>query len=77
MKLIFKKSLLERREDLIESMIDAINEAKNHGKEIEKILVTREEWHLLEYPFAPKDWTLKSNKFAGYPLEVEEKPNEG
>jgi len=76
MKLIFKKSILEQREDLIESIIEAVHEAKNHNKEIEKILLTHEEWCLLEYPFIPKDCTVISSRIYGYPIEVEETSND-
>lgn len=75
MRLVFKKSIFERQQELINSTLAAIHDARNEGKEVEKIVFTEEEWDLLLNYFFGSTQHRKafSGKeiFYGYPVEVE------
>jgi hypothetical protein len=77
MKLVYEKTAYERQEELVKKILDAINDAKSKGKNVKKILVTKEEWNLLVYPLNEYFVAKGSDSFYGLPIEVEEKPNEG
>ena len=65
MKVIYKKSIIDK-------LVDAIEDARLSGKEIEKIVLTKVEAYELQgsYPFNTPRW---GKVFAGVPIEVEGK----
>ena len=65
MKVIYKKSIIDK-------LIDAIAEAWLHGKEIEKIVLTKVEAYELQRSF-PLSTSSLGGVFDGVPIEVEGK----
>lgn len=70
MRVVYKKPILEQ-------IFEIIKEAKEQGKEIEKIVMTKDEWKLLRtqtrYQFLEDTFLTKWNTgfVAGVPVEIE------
>ena len=65
MKVVYKKSIIDK-------LIDVIEDARSSGKEIEKIIVTRAEAYVLKEIYHLGDYYL-GGTFNGVPIEVEGK----
>lgn len=66
MKVVYKKSIIDK-------LLDAIEDARLNGKEIEKIALTKAEAYEFQRSCSFSTFIL-GGTFKGVPVEVEDKP---
>ncbi len=72
MRVVRKKTDGERAFELVNEIRDEILRIKNNNYEIEKIVLTEEEYKLLEHTIWYKvDYCIKQETLLSYPIEIE------